>query len=141
MMMTPDPQLYKNSHSNKTFPGCTKAKISTSLSKFSKTTDKKWRDKYNDEEEKQFLVSESCLAAILRRYSICNRECQSSVLFTRGTMFGTETVCLKWHVSHWESQKCHNRMPYLLYKQYLHLFLRWAMWPMGLVFILVACFV
>ena len=47
MMMTPDPQLHKDLHSNKTFPGCTEAEISTFLSKFSKTTDKKGRDKHN----------------------------------------------------------------------------------------------
>ena len=27
-------------------------------------------------------------------------------------MIGTESVCTKGHVSQWESQKCHNRMPW-----------------------------
>ena len=48
MMMTPDPQLYKDLHSDKTFQGCTASEISTFLSKFNKTTDKKGRDMYTD---------------------------------------------------------------------------------------------
>ena len=48
MVMTPDPQLYKDLHSDKTFPGCTEAEMSTFLSKFIKTTDKKGRDMYAD---------------------------------------------------------------------------------------------
>ena len=70
------------------------------------------RTNVNPGEEKQFIVSESCLATILGRCSTCNGECQSSVVFTRGTMIGTESVCTKGHVRQWESQKCHNRMPW-----------------------------
>ena len=58
----------------------------------------------NPEEEKQFLVSESCLAAILGRCSTCNGESQSSVLFTRGIVIRTKSVCSKGNVSQWESQ-------------------------------------
>lgn len=41
------------------------------------------------EDERQFLVSEPCLASILGKCDLCEEPCEPVVQFTRGTMIGT----------------------------------------------------
>lgn len=64
------------------------------------------------EEERQFLVSETCLASILGKCDLCEESCEPVVQFTRGTMIGTVSTCTNGHTTQWESQKCHHGMPW-----------------------------
>lgn len=70
------------------------------------------RTAVHPEEERQFLVAESCLAKLLEKCGICGSPCMSSLNFTRGTMVGTRSQCTCGHVCEWESQQCLNGMPW-----------------------------
>lgn len=54
------------------------------------------------EDERQFLVSETCLAQLLHRCDSCGGDCDSYVQFTRGTMVGTVLACPNEHSKQWE---------------------------------------
>lgn len=66
------------------------------------------RTAVHPEEERQFLVAESCLAKLLEKCGICGSPCMSSLNFKRGTMVGTRSQCTSGHVCEWESQQCLN---------------------------------
>lgn len=53
------------------------------------------------EEERRFLVSESCLASILGKYDLCEEPCEPVVQFIRGTMIGTVSTCTNGHTTQW----------------------------------------
>lgn len=70
------------------------------------------RTAVHQEEERQFLVAESCLAKLLEKCGICGSPCMSSLNFTRGTMVGTRSQLTCGHVCELESQHCLNGMPW-----------------------------
>ncbi|XP_062586004.1 uncharacterized protein LOC134247689 [Saccostrea cucullata] len=64
------------------------------------------------EEERQFLVSEVQLAQLLQNCVICGSPCETVVKYTRGTMISTSSACASGHTRTWESQRCHQGMPW-----------------------------
>jgi hypothetical protein len=64
------------------------------------------------EEERQFLVSESQLALLLQNCVLCGGVCETVVKGTRGTMISTSSVCVDGHSTTWDSQRCHQGMPW-----------------------------
>ena len=64
------------------------------------------------EEERQFLVSETQLAQLLQTCYLCGSLCNTVVRGARGTMISTSSECPNAHSRNWESQRCHNGMPW-----------------------------
>ncbi|XP_064614529.1 uncharacterized protein LOC135478187 [Liolophura sinensis] len=63
-------------------------------------------------DEKQFLVSESALCALLKTCQRCGRHCDTVVHHCQGMMVSTMSTCSAGHVLEWKSQSTHNSLPW-----------------------------
>jgi len=66
----------------------------------------------NPMDEKYYLVSESALCELLSLCRVCDSQCIPVIEYSKGTMICTSSVCGNGHVSKWQSQSCHNRLPW-----------------------------
>ena len=64
------------------------------------------------EAERRFLVSKTQLAQLLQNCYVCGSLCDSVVRGVRGTIISTSSECSNGYSRNWESQRCHNEMPW-----------------------------
>lgn len=69
-------------------------------------------DVVNPWEENYYLVSESSLYNLLSKCRICNMDSVPFIEYSKGTMICTSSVCSNGHICKWQSQSCHNRLPW-----------------------------
>ena len=57
-------------------------------------------------------MSKTQLAQLLQNCYVCGSLCDSVVRGVRGTMISTSSECSNGYSRNWESQRCHNEMPW-----------------------------
>ena len=57
-------------------------------------------------------MSKTQLAQLLQNCYVCGSLCDSVVRGVRGTMISTSSECSDGYSRNWESQRCHNEMPW-----------------------------
>ena len=62
--------------------------------------------------ENYYIVSESSLCKLLSVCRFCNSTFIPIIDYSKGTLISTSSVCSNGHVFSWQSQSCHNKLPW-----------------------------
>ena len=63
------------------------------------------------QEEKKFIVFESCLLALLSVCLICSMPCHVLLKYVKGSFVVVQQICAKGHSRTWSSQPLHGTLP------------------------------
>ena len=66
----------------------------------------------NPTDEKYYIVSESALCELLSQCKTCNEACIPCIDYSKGTMISVVSMCANQHMSRWNSQSVHRKLPW-----------------------------